>query len=92
MTEQTHTNPIREKIEAAKQRVAVSHTGQNNVLPPTGFLRLPQVLKLIPVGRASWWEGMKQGRYPKGVKIGKRSTAWRVEDIRDLIDRLGAAE
>lgn len=57
-------------------------------LPDTGFLRLPSVLKLIPIGKSSWWEGVKSGEYPRPVKIGKRVTAWRAEDIAALIDKL----
>lgn len=61
----------------------------NHTLPETGFLRLPQVLELIPVSRATWWAGVKSGRFPAGVKLGPRSTAWRAEDIRKLIEQLG---
>ena len=56
----------------------------------TEFLRINQVLELIPVGRASWWAGVKDGRYPQGVKISPRCTAWRAEDIRALIDEINA--
>lgn len=59
-----------------------------DIQPVTGFIRLPDVLKLIPVSRASWWNGVKAGRYPTGVKLGPRTTAWRREDIDALIDRL----
>jgi prophage regulatory protein len=57
-------------------------------LPPTGFVRLPGILAPngpIPVGKSTWWAGIKDGRYPKPVKLGPRITAWRVEDIRALI-------
>jgi prophage regulatory protein len=57
-------------------------------VPETGFLRLPQVLSIIPVGKTSWWKGVKSGRYPKPVKLSERCTAWRAEDIRDLIKAL----
>ena len=57
-------------------------------LPATGFLRLSQVLALIPVGKSSWWRGCKSGRYPKPVKLGPRTTAWKVEEIRELIHRI----
>ena len=70
-----------------------------NVLPPTGFLRLPQIIgnpkanpptpPIIPVSRSAWWQGVKDGKYPKPVKLGERTTAWRVEDIRALVDSLG---
>ena len=61
-------------------------------IPETGFLRLAQVLTIIPVGKSSWWEGCKTGRYPKPVKLGPRTTAWRAEDIAELVKRLGNPE
>ncbi len=62
-------------------------------LPDTGFLRLPSILAPIgpiPVSKSTWWAGIKTGRFPKPVKLGPRITAWRVEDIRALIEK-GAA-
>lgn len=59
-------------------------------LPQTGFIRLASILSPngpIPISKSSWWAGIKEGRYPKPVKLGPRITAWRVEDIRALIDR-----
>ncbi len=61
-------------------------------LPATGFLRLSQVLALIPVGKSSWWRGCKSGRYPKPVKLGPRTTAWKAEDIAALVATLGNKE
>lgn len=60
-------------------------------IPQAGFLRLPQVLQIIPVGKSTWWAGIKSGRFPQGVKLGPRTTAWRVEDIRQLLQELGAS-
>lgn len=57
-------------------------------IPPTGFLRLPEVLTLIPVKKTCWWDGVKSGRFPKPVKLSERCTAWRVEDILALIEKL----
>ena len=57
-------------------------------LPETGFLRLSQVLAIIPLGKTSWWKGVKMGRFPKPVKLSERCTAWRAEDIRELIKTL----
>lgn len=50
-------------------------------LPSTRFLRLPQVLALVPVSKSSWWKGCRSGLYPKPVKLGPRTTAWRAENI-----------
>ncbi len=52
------------------------------------LLRLPQVLKRFPVSRSCWWDGVKKGRYPKPIKLGPRTSAWRESDINDLIERL----
>jgi predicted DNA-binding transcriptional regulator AlpA len=60
-------------------------------LPETGFLRLRDVLKLIPVSPSSWWTGVRQGKFPKPLKLGPHTTVWRAEDIRALIDRMGRA-
>jgi predicted DNA-binding transcriptional regulator AlpA len=54
----------------------------------SGFLRLNQVLRVIPVSRSSWWAGVKTGRFPKPIKLGARTTAWREEDIAELVQRL----
>jgi prophage regulatory protein len=58
-------------------------------LPETGFLRISQILAPagpIPVSKSTWWAGVKDGRFPKPRKLGKRVTVWRVEDIRELIE------
>jgi prophage regulatory protein len=64
----------------------------NSQLPETGFLRLPQVLHLIPVSKSTWWAGVQTSRFPKGIKLGPRTTAWRVEDIRCLLESFTAEE
>ena len=45
----------------------------------------PPIPAIIPVKKSCWWEGVKSGRFPKAVKLGPRTTAWSVEDIRALI-------
>jgi len=67
-------------------------------LPEAGFLRLSQILgdrtavppvpPIIPVSKSTWWAGVKAGRYPQPVKLGERITAWRISDIRALIESL----
>jgi prophage regulatory protein len=60
--------------------------------PTTGFVRLSSIiapLGPIPVSKSTWWAGIKDGRFPKPVKLGPRITAWRVEDIRSLIHNGG---
>jgi len=77
------------------QNVCVSGDGSpqfSRDLPQTGFLRLNAILAPvgpIPVGRSTWWAGVKDGRFPKPVKLSPRVTAWRAEDIRALIENAG---
>ena len=69
-------------------------------LPQIGFLRIwqivgnpksePPIPALLPIGRTSFLNGVKSGKYPKPVKLGERTTAWRVEDIKALIATMGA--
>ena len=62
-----------------------------------GFYRLPEIVGdrrrgfvgLLPISKSSWWAGVKTGRFPQPVKLGPRTTAWRVSDIAELIERLG---
>lgn len=66
-----------------------------NKLPETGFLREKQILgdpkasppvpPIIPVSHTTWWNGVRDKRFPQPIKLGPRTTAWRVEDIRALI-------
>lgn len=67
-----------------------------NAIPEIGLLRLDQILgdrkvnpsvpPIIPVSRSTWWAGVKTGRFPQPVKIGPRCTAWKAEDIRELVE------
>jgi prophage regulatory protein len=61
-------------------------------LPATGFVRLTYILAPgpIPVGKSTWWAGVKSGRFPKPLKLGPRITVWRAEEIHELIKK-GAA-
>jgi len=57
-------------------------------LPLEGFVRLKEILQVFPVSKSSWWAGVKTGRYPGAVKLGPHTTAWRVEDIRRLMQEV----
>ena len=62
------------------------------------FLKLSEIINvpgsgnapLIPVGRSTWFAGVKDGRYPKPVQLSKRLVVWRRSDIQALIDSLEA--
>ncbi len=53
---------------------------------PSRLIRLPAVLARYPVGKSTWWAGVKSGKYPAPVKLrGVKCTAWKSEDIDRLI-------
>lgn len=51
----------------------------------------PYIQPLIPVSRASWWNGVKEGKYPQPVKLGSRTTVWKELDILELINQFDEA-
>lgn len=61
-------------------------------IPETGYMRLPQVLAVFPVSRSTWWAGVRDGRYPKPVRLGARCTAWHADEIRALIESTRSGE
>ena len=54
-----------------------------------GFLRLSQIIKhYIPVSKATFWRRVKDGTYPRPVKLSPNCSAWRKQDIEDLVKQL----
>ena len=74
----------------------------SNQLPEKGFLRICQIVgdkkanppipAIIPIGRSSFLAGVKSGKFPQPVKLGIRTTAWKVEDIRNLVNSFEGAK
>jgi prophage regulatory protein len=68
----------------------------NSDIPSIGFLRVRQILgnraknipPIIPISRTTWWAGVKAGKYPQPIKLGPNITAWKAEDIHQLIEEL----
>jgi predicted DNA-binding transcriptional regulator AlpA len=66
-----------------------------NQLPETGFIRLRKIIgdskhgipPLIPISKSTWWQGCRSGRFLKLIHLSSKYTAWRVEDIRALIEQ-----
>lgn len=61
---------------------------KNNHSEARGFIRLPEVLTLIPISKSRWYEGIKLGQFPAPIKLTERTSAWRVEDINLLVQQL----
>lgn len=58
-----------------------------------GFYRIwdiigcPQrrIKPLLPVSASTWWAGVASGRFPKGIKLGRKLTVWRQSDIHNWL-------
>ena len=54
-------------------------------LPTSTLLKIDQVLLYVPVSRAQWFRGVKEGIFPQPRRMG-RLTFWHSRDIRYLIE------
>lgn len=91
-TKQQSEATVESRRKTRAERRAQAATSAFALLSANGLLRLPTVLAVYPVGTSTWWAGIASGRFPAGVKLSARCTAWRAEDIRDLIERAACGE
>ena len=45
------------------------------------FLRLNQVLDIVPIGKSTVYYLMAKGQFPKQVKLGPKMAVWKRSDI-----------
>lgn len=55
-------------------------------LPHVGYVKIAQILKAYPVGRSTLYDWVRSGKFPRPYKIGPRSSAWKVEDVRAVFE------
>jgi hypothetical protein len=66
-------------------------TSSHDDLPALGFVRIGAIIAPngpIPVSRSTWYAWVAAGKAPRPVHLGPRLAAWRVEDIRALIEKI----
>ena len=51
------------------------------------FLRIKEVMLLVPFARPTIWQKVKQGRFPTPIKLSERVTVWRLSDIREFMKK-----
>lgn len=61
-------------------------------MPENGLLRLPEVLRYIPVSKSTIYSKIKTGAWPRPVRISQRVVAWKARDIRNLLERIERGE
>jgi prophage regulatory protein len=50
------------------------------------FYRLSQLKQQLSVSRSSIWAWVKEGSFPKPIKLGKNCTAWNADDIHAWVE------
>lgn len=71
-----------------------------STFPMDGFVRVNQIIgdtkqgiaPFFPVSRSQWFAGVREGIYPKGIKLSERVTVWKAKDIRDMVDEMAKAQ
>lgn len=58
---------------------------------PTRFIRLPEVLARVPLSRTRVYELMREGRFPKCVKLSQRAIAWNASHVEQWLAERSAA-
>ena len=48
------------------------------------LMRIPEILKVIPVSKSKFWLMVQKGEFPKPIKIG-RSSFWAREQVQAFI-------
>ncbi len=63
----------------------------DNLLETTAFLRVNQIVKILSISRSHWWQGVKEKKFPAGIKLSPKVVVWKTSDIRALIERACSA-
>jgi prophage regulatory protein len=64
--------------------MGVIMNNMNPQTPPITLMRIPQILKVMPVSKSKFWLMVQKGEFPKPIKIG-RSSFWTIEQVQAFI-------
>jgi prophage regulatory protein len=57
------------------------------------LIRLPQIIEITGMKKASIYLWMKEGRFPKPIRIGARSVGWVEKEVGDWVrERINARD
>lgn len=70
---------------------------QFNKLPDTPLIRMSELASyakrghhgVLPVSAATVWSWVRNGKFPKPVKVSEKITAWRTADVREYLAAMG---
>ena len=66
----------------------MSNENQNQI---KGFLRVSQVIKLLGIGKSTFYKWIADGRFSRGIRLGERIKVWKSEEIYAFMDKAAEA-
>ena len=80
-------------VDALEYQMATKTKSSFDDLPDSAYVRESQIIPdVFPISHASWWRGIKNGRYPPGVKLSENTTAWQVGKLRRCQAKIEAGQ
>ncbi len=49
------------------------------------FMRLPEVIQTSGLKKSAIWKWIKEGRFPKNIRLGAKTVVWKESDIQKWI-------
>jgi|GEM_PF-6377141 len=62
--------------------------GQKFIVGADALWRIPQVLEVTGFRKSKWWELVREGIAPQGIKLGARITVWRASEVQAFIEKV----
>lgn len=50
------------------------------------LLKDKECCQIVNISRASWWNGVRKGIYPKPVRLSTRTTRWKQSEVMALVE------
>lgn len=76
-------------MNANKSSSAKSNRTLSDAASDVRLIKLPEVLKIYPLGKTRWYAGVKRGDFPRSVRLGGgRAVAWYEHEVIALASSL----
>jgi prophage regulatory protein len=86
------TKPLTPDRASSRHQVALDEQRIKAILdqiPARAFIRTRLLLYILPFPRMTVMKKVTSGNFPQSVKLTRRITAWRVEDVRNWMKEDG---
>jgi len=57
----------------------------NNLDTQVLVVRMSRLVEMIGLSRSTIWKLLSEGKFPKPIRLGSRSIAWRINDIEEWL-------